>query len=116
MDRLQLQNKIFADEIRLERVVLKDGQPIIITSQPAVSGNAPAQTALDELMQAKGFERLATGAYYHATDGLLVFDLFPRNAIQTSDGMVYPIDPVVQRIQPDFADFLRQNPHTINRR
>lgn len=100
----------------MERVVLKEGKPIIVTSQPAVSGSAPSQAALDELMQAKGFEPLATGAYYHAAEGLLVFDLFPRNAIQTDDGMVYPIDPVVQRIQPDFADFLRQHPHTINRR
>ena len=26
----------------------------------------------------------------------------------------YPIDPVIQRITPDFGQFLRENPYTIN--
>ena len=38
------------------------------------------------------------GAYYDEKAGLLVFDLFPRNAIQAADGHIYPIDPVIQRI------------------
>jgi hypothetical protein len=47
---------------------------------------------------------------------LLVFDLFPRNAIQAADGHIYPIDPVILRITPDFGQFLRQEPYTINLR
>jgi hypothetical protein len=43
-----------------------------------------------------------------------LFDLFPRNAIQTADGHIYPIDPVIQRITPEFGQFLRENPDTIN--
>ena len=43
-----------------------------------------------------------------------MFDLFPRNAIQADDGQIYPIDPVIQRITPDFGGFLRQQPFTIN--
>jgi hypothetical protein len=69
---------------------------------------------LDELMLGKGYERLADGAYYEMKSGLLVFDLFPRNAIQAADGHIYPIDPVIQRITPDFAQFLRDEPYTIN--
>ena len=114
LDRLDLQNQIFNDDIRLERVVLKSGKPVIVTSQPAIKGNHPTQAALDELMLAKGYEQLAEGAYYDARAGLLVFDLFPRNAIQAADGQVYPFDPVIQRVSPDFADFLRQEPYTIN--
>lgn len=114
LDRLDLQNQIFNDDIRLERVVLKGGKPIIVSSQPAIKGGSPPQAALDGLMLAKGYERLADGAYYGAKDGLLVFDLFPRNAIQTEDGHIYPIDPVIQRIAPEFAQFLREEPYTIN--
>ena len=94
--------------------MLKSGKPVIVTSQPAIKGNHPTQAALDELMLAKGYEQLAEGAYYDARAGLLVFDLFPRNAIQAADGQVYPFDPVIQRVSPDFADFLRQEPYTIN--
>ena len=114
LDRLDLQNRIFHDDIRLDRVVLKSGKPIIITSQPAIKGHAPTQAALDELMTGKGYEKLADGAYYDKLAGLLVFDLFPRNAIQAADGHIYPIDPVIQRIMPEFGRFLREHPYTIN--
>ena len=116
LDRLELQNRIFNDDIQLERVVANNGKPIIITSQPAIKGGSPTQAVLDELMNGKAYEKLADGAYYDEPAGLLVFDLFPRNAIQTADGHVYPIDPVIQRITPDFGRFLRTHPNTINLR
>jgi hypothetical protein len=57
---------------------------------------------------------LAPGAYYDKAAGLLIFDLLPRNAILSQDGRIFPIDPVIQRIDTDFAAFLRVQPHTIN--
>jgi hypothetical protein len=116
LDRLSLQNVIFNDDIRLERVVLKDGKPVIVTSQPAIKGIVPTQAAIDETMAAKGYERLTGGAYYDSELGLLIFDLFPKNAMQAADGVIYPFDPVIQRVQPDFADFLRANPDRIHNR
>ena len=114
LDRLFLQNCIFDDDIRLERVVQNDGKPIIITSQPAIKGSTPRQDGLDELMIGKGYEKLAEGAYYDEGAGLLLYDLFPRNAIQAADGHIYPIDPVIQRITADFGQFLRHEPYTID--
>jgi hypothetical protein len=114
LDRLTLQNRIFYDDIQLERIVANDDKPIIITSQPAIKGDAPVQAALDGLMAAKGYEKLADGAYYDKQAGLLVFDLFPRNAIQAANDHIYPIDPVIQRITPEFGQFLREHPDTIN--
>ena len=114
LDRLDLQNLIFHDDIRLERIVSNNGKPIIITSQPAIKGTAPTQAALDDLMTGKGYEKLADGAYYDEPHGLLLFDLFPRNAIQAADGLIYPIDPVIQRVTPEFGQFLREEPYTIN--
>ena len=116
LDRLNLQNIIFNDDIRLERVVLKNGKPVIVTSQPAIKGIPPTQAEIDETMEAKGFEKLTPGAYYDAQNGLLIFDLFPKNAMQAADGVIYPFDPVIQRIQPDFAEFLRANPDRIHNR
>jgi hypothetical protein len=93
LDRLDLQNLIFHDDIRLERVVANSGKPIIITSQPFIMGVAATAAALDELMLVvKGYEKLTDGAYYSEREGLLVFDLLPRNAILAADGQIYPID------------------------
>lgn len=114
LDRLDLQNQIFNDDIQLERVVLKSGKPVIVTSQPFIKGIAPNQIALDELMTGKGYEKLTDGAYYDEYIGLLIFDLFPRNAIQTANGVIFPIDPVIQRVTPDFGEFLREHSYTIN--
>jgi hypothetical protein len=116
LDRLNLQNLIFNDDIRLERVVLINGKPIIVTSQPEIKGTVPTQAAIDETMVAKGFEKLTPGAYYDEKNGLLLYDLFPKNAMQAADGVIYPFDPVIQRIQSDFAEFLGENPDRIHNR
>ena len=73
LDRLALQNQIFNDDIRLERIVGNNGRPIIIISQPFIKGGTPTQAALDELMTGKSYEKLADGAYYDEHAGLLVF-------------------------------------------
>ena len=61
-----------------------------------------------------GCEKLADGAYYDEPAGLLISDLFPRNASPAPDGLIYPIDPVTQRLSRDFGLFLREASHTIN--
>ncbi|MCW5558957.1 MAG: hypothetical protein KIT22_14145 [Verrucomicrobiae bacterium] len=114
LDRLDLQNRIFGDDIQLARIVDQGGQPVVVTSQPSIEGVPANPDAIDALMASKSYEKLADGAFYDGK-GLLIFDLFPRNVIQVGSGEVYPIDPVIQRITEDFADFLRGHPDTINR-
>ena len=91
-----------------------NGFPVIVISQPGIKGTSPTQAAIDLMMAPKGYEIIAPGAYYDASEGLLIFDLIPRNAILTKGGDVLPIDPVIQRIDADFAQFLREQPNTIN--
>jgi hypothetical protein len=114
LDRQALHNRIFDDDIRLEYVLENKGFPIIVVSQPGVKGSAAPQAAIDQMMTSMGYEILAPGAFYDAKAGLLIFDLLPRNAILTEDGRVFPIDPVIQRIDVEFAGFLRAQPFTIN--
>lgn len=83
LDRQALHNRIFADDIRLEYVVENGGFPIIVISQPGVKGTPPPQSEIDALMSLKGFDNLAPGAFYDPHEGLLIFDLVPRNAILT---------------------------------
>lgn len=116
LDRLSLQNRLFGDDIRLEWIVNVSGCPVIVTSQPALVGREAEKAEIVELMHRKRYEMLAEGAFYDG-NGLLVFDLFPRNVIQVGQSTeeIYPIDPVIQRVTPEFADFLRGHPETINR-
>lgn len=114
LDRQAIHNRIFDDDIRLEYVLENKGFPVIVISQPGVKGSAPPQPAIDAMMTSKGYETFAPGAFYDAAAGLLIFDLLPRNAILTDDGRVFPIDPVIQRIDAEFAAFLRAQPFTIN--
>jgi hypothetical protein len=111
LERILLLNRVFNDDIRLEGIILKNRRPIIVTSQPAIAGRAAPALLVDQLMVAGGFEKLTEGAYHRA--GLMFFDLFPRNVILAGDGMVYPIDPVIQRIDRDFLEFLRANPEVV---
>ena len=116
LDRLLLQNCIFNDDIQLEYIVSWNEKPIIVISQPFISGDYADQASLDNMMQEHGFEKFISGAYYDSDDGLLVFDLFPKNSKINGNGVICPFDPVVQRISSEFADFLRKFPDRIHNR
>ena len=113
--RCQLQNELFNDDIRIERVFENGGFPRIVISQPALEGEHPPQSEIDEMMIAGGYVRVAEGAYYQVSRGLLVFDLFPRNALKMRTGQLCPFDPVIQLVDREFAEFLITHPETINR-
>ena len=50
----------------------------------------------------------APGAFYNEAEGVLAFDMYPKN-VKFSNGVAVPIDPVLQRATPEFAEFIRQN-------
>ena len=111
LDRLSIHNRIFNDRVRLEAIVpTGPGMLSIVTSQPFVKGRDAEQDEIDAVMHSKGFERLGEGMYYHVGEGLLVHDLLPKNVKVSESGYVHAIDPVIQRITPDFADYFRRNP------
>lgn len=116
LDRLALQNRLFSDDISLECVVPHSGRGIsIVTSQPAIKGRAASPEEIDALMAAMYFERFAAGIYYEAQQGLLLYDLHPRNVLVDTTEVPQVIDPVVQRVTPDFANFIRNSPFLVDR-
>jgi hypothetical protein len=102
LERVHLANQTFGDDIRLEGIVQKAKGPSIVTSQPLIIGRESTQAETDSYMAGKGFEKLNKGAYYHAQHGLLVHDMDHGNVKTDAAGMVHPIDPVIQRVTPDF--------------
>lgn len=109
LDRLAIQSRIFSDDIHIERVVSVGGRLSIVTSQPFIRGIDPPQDEIDRLMAEMEFERIGLGTDYDAGEGLLVYDLVPKNAKKDEAGRILLIDPVIQHL-PDFADFMRANP------
>jgi hypothetical protein len=61
-------------------------------------------------MRGKGFEKIGEGTFHHVGEGLLVHDLFSKNAKVSESGRIHPIDPVIQRVTPGFANDLRTHP------
>jgi hypothetical protein len=113
LDRLSLQNELFNDDIRLEYIALRDRVPVIVTSQRIAVGDPAIEPEIIAVMVANGYEHLAPGTFYLAKRGLLMYDLHPRNAIKDAKRGVQMIDPVIQRVLPDFADFIREHPESM---
>jgi hypothetical protein len=115
LDRLSTQNRIFDDDVEFERVVPVGNKLSIVTSQPFIKGRDATQPEIDLFMREKGFEKIGEGTFYHSGEGLLVHDLLPKNAKMSQSGRVHPIDPVIQRVTPEFAHDLKMHPiHPIN--
>jgi len=109
LDRLATHNRIFNDDVRLEGVRKTMAGPSIVTSQPFIRGRDAAPEEIDKYMAGKGFEKLARGAYTHEGEGIWVHDLHERNVKVDEAGNIHPIDPVIQRITPDFRRFLKEH-------
>ena len=108
LDRIALTNQYFGDDLRVERVVMSGGKPVIVTSQPQVDGPPANPRQIVEMMAGCGFEGIAPGTFYYAGEDLLAFDLYPKN-VKFSDGKALPIDPVFQRTTAEFARFIGGN-------
>lgn len=109
LDRIALHNRIFDDDIRVERVVLQRGGAFsIVISQRRVDGDPALEAQINETMDSKGFEPFGDGIYYNADKGLLIHDMHPRNAV-FSQGRTVPIDTSIQRVTPEFAAWVRAN-------
>ncbi len=110
LDRLEQHNKLFDDDVRVERVVklpvtAAGPKYSIVTSQPAIKGVGAPEKDIDGMMAGKGFEKIGHGAYYQASSHTLVSDMKGAghedpNVLKTADGRIHPIDPIVQRADP----------------
>jgi hypothetical protein len=107
LDRLMLQNELFNDSIRLKGIVENSGKPIIVSTQPFYNGVNPTVDEIDGYMKDAGFERLYKHTYYLRGKQALVFDVRPTN-VKTDDDKIFIFDPVIQRADSDFANFLKE--------
>ena len=105
LERLDLANVVFGDDIRFVGVDVPRDRPhshMIRTTQPFVEGDAPAVPEILAWLKDAGFEREADaqiGAYNamcFRRDDLWLFDVRPANLVLCDDE-IYAVDIIVQR-------------------
>jgi hypothetical protein len=118
LERLQLQNGLFADDIRLEGVALEAGKLVVVTSQEAILGSPVKDEEMSTFMEKLWFKPLrglslgrpGALAFYRDLDEVAAFDAHPGNFVRDDNGVVLPIDLVLLRadeaLQKAFAPHL----------
>jgi len=114
LDRLLLQNEVFADEIRLEGMWIEAEGLAILTSQPFIAGSPVKPAEILESMEMLGFERIPglpanaddCFSFYHRATRVGAFDAHTLNFVREHlSGDIVPIDLVMVRADDAFHDY-----------
>lgn len=108
--RLELQNSMFGDEIRVTALTRGDR---FATTQPTLRGNEPSENEIRDVMESVGWRRIPIGlqelpiqlmgsAWWHDKEGLVLLDARKPNFKKTEFG-VLPIDLILT----DLSDEMR---------
>jgi hypothetical protein len=108
LERLVLQNEIFADRVSFVGMAGERYRPRIVTRQPHIRGEDATPDEIIFLMTAElGFRQLPGRFSIGYADSLAfvredvaVFDLRPANVVRTDEGLIVPIDSIPCRMDP----------------
>lgn len=106
LERLILQNELFADTVSFVGVAGTRRQPRIVTRQPHLMGDGATREEIVTLMVDElGFrllpERYSVGyadSLAFLRDDVAVFDLRAANVVRTPEGLIAPIDAIPARL------------------
>jgi hypothetical protein len=95
--RLQWQNELFGDAIRVVGAARYPQGLSVLTTQPFYSGGRTEQTRINDWFQALGWQQLGSkeGAFYDKDRDLLIMDALPRNVLTLDEGTIMPFDVVI---------------------
>ncbi|MBI2928116.1 MAG: hypothetical protein HYY24_20790 [Verrucomicrobia bacterium] len=104
LDRLDLANRLFDDDVRLVGIVaLADGDVSLVTSQQFIYGTTPTRAEVGAYMRSLGFAPVLEPTddprtdlhffdWYRERDGVAVADAKPANFLRAASGQLYAID------------------------
>jgi hypothetical protein len=97
--RLQQQNELFGDDIRVMGVARFPQGVSVLTTQPFYEGARTGQSDIDSWFEQRAWRKLPAkdGAFYDAEMDLLIMDALPRNVLTMLDGNLMPFDVVIVR-------------------
>ena len=108
LERLQLQNEIFADLVSFVGVAGERHRPRIVTRQPHIRGEDATPDEIIFLMTELGFrplpERFSVGyadSLAFIREDVAVFDLRPANVVRNEEGLIVPIDAIPFRLNAE---------------
>lgn len=116
LDRLILQNEIFADNLSFVGVGGEPDSRRIITRQNIVEGKPARWEEIIRLMVDElGFSKLRHNhcigyddSYAFMREDVVVFDMRPANVFTTEDGIVLPVDCIPVRLPAGKRDFFER--------
>lgn len=106
LERLQLQNEIFADRISFVGMAGERHRARIVTRQPHIRGEHATPNDIVSMMTTElGFRLLSrrfsvgyADSLAFVREDLAVFDLRPANVVRTHEGLIVPIDAIPCRL------------------
>lgn len=117
LDRLDLFNRVFEDDVRFEGIVRLEPENVsLVTSQPLVLGTTPTRNEVAAFMRALDFREVREPTtlpgsdahftcWYRPTDGVVAADAKPANFIKSMDGELYAIDLITKQVdEPGLLD------------
>ena len=113
LERLRLQNELFADNIRFVGLGGDAGGRRIVTRQQIVEGRSGRWEEIVRLMVDElGFTKLRHNhgigyedSYAFVRDDSVVFDMRPANVFVTATGIIIPVDCIPVRMPPGKRSF-----------
>jgi hypothetical protein len=107
LERLEIQNEIFGDNLRFVGVATADDGRRIVTRQDVVTGRPARWEEIVRMMTDLGFTKLRHNhgvgyedSYAFVRDDAAVFDMRPANVFVTEDGVIVPVDCIPVRLPP----------------
>lgn len=107
IERLQIHNREFGDDIRLEGY-LEGEHPSLVISQPDIAGSPATAAQMTWQMERLGYRPMPTLhvgksrsiSFYHPEKRIALFDAHPGNFFHV-DGLTLPVDGILMGIQHD---------------
>jgi hypothetical protein len=114
LERLALQNEVFADDICLRSLAIESEGLVILTTQPFIRGSQAKPPEILAAMGQLGFERIPgipantdeCFSFYRRRDRVSAFDAHNGNFIRQKSGLVIPIDLVMVRADEAMHEYL----------
>lgn len=113
LERLELQNSVFNDDIQLLGCWIEAEGLVVVTSQPAIHGESPRPAEILKCMDAITFERIPgipansedCFSFYRRRDKVAAFDAHTGNYVRIASGLIVPIDLVMVRADDAMHDY-----------
>lgn len=107
LERWQLHNELFGDEVRFLGVLEEAGSLRMVISQPAIAGEPATTAEIEAFFLRNGWLRFMVGgevAFFDPERQVAVSDTHRGNLVLMADGLLAPIDLRVQSLSGALLD------------